>query len=53
MEAELEKVGAVLSSSVSKKTDFLIAGEDCGSKLDKAKKAGVRILTEAEARAML
>ena len=53
MEAELEKVGAVLSSSVSKKTDFLIAGEDCGSKLKKAQEAGVKILTEAEARAML
>ena len=53
MEAELERAGAKLSGSVSKKTDFLIAGEDCGGKLDKAKKAGVRILTEAEARAML
>jgi DNA ligase (NAD+) len=53
MEAELEKAGAKLSGSVSKKTDFLIAGEDCGSKLKKAQEAGVRILTEAEARAML
>jgi DNA ligase (NAD+) len=53
MEAELEKAGAKLSGSVSKKTDFLIAGEDCGSKLKKAQDAGVRILTEAEARAML
>jgi DNA ligase (NAD+) len=53
MEAELEKAGARLSGSVSKKTDFLIAGEDCGSKLKKAQEAGVKILTEAEARAML
>ena len=49
----LGKSGAVVTSSVSSKTDFLIAGEDAGSKLDKAKKAGVRILDENEFLAML
>jgi len=44
----LGKSGAVVTSSVSSKTDFLIAGTDAGSKLDKAKKAGVRILDESE-----
>lgn len=47
-QALLEAAGAVVTSSVSAKTDFLIAGADAGSKLDKAKKAGVRILDEAE-----
>ncbi len=47
-QALLEAAGAAVTSSVSAKTDFLIAVADAGSKLDKAKKAGVRILDEAE-----
>lgn len=49
----LENSGALVTSSVSSKTDFLIAGEDAGSKLEKAKKAGVRILSENEFLTML
>ncbi|MBD3789366.1 MAG: NAD-dependent DNA ligase LigA [Campylobacterales bacterium] len=49
----LEKLGAKVSGSVSKKTDFVIYGEDAGSKLDKAQSLGVVTLTEDEMKAML
>ena len=49
----LENLGAKVSGSVSKKTDFVIYGEDAGSKLDKAESLGVLTLTEDEMRAML
>ncbi|MEO1922959.1 MAG: BRCT domain-containing protein, partial [Nautiliaceae bacterium] len=44
----LERFGAHVTNSVSKKTDFVIVGEDPGSKYEKAKKLGVTILTEQE-----
>ncbi|WP_294955160.1 NAD-dependent DNA ligase LigA [Sulfurovum sp.] len=49
----LEKLGAKVSGSVSKKTDFVIYGEDAGSKLAKAESLGVVTLTEDEMRGML
>jgi DNA ligase (NAD+) len=49
----LRKAGAIVTDSVSKKTDFLIVGEDAGSKLDKANKLGVKTLNENEFLKML
>ncbi len=49
----IESLGGVCQSSVTAKTTLLIAGEDAGSKLEKAKKAGIRIIDEAELLAML
>jgi DNA ligase (NAD+) len=44
----IRRAGGTVSGSVSRKTDFVIAGESAGSKLDKARELGVRILDEAE-----
>jgi len=46
--ALLESLGAKLTGSISKNTDYLIAGEKSGSKLQKAQALGVTVLTEAE-----
>jgi DNA ligase (NAD+) len=40
--------GAKILSTISKKTDFLIAGEKAGSKIDKASKLGIKIIDEKE-----
>jgi len=49
----LEEFGAKISGSVSKKTDFLIYGEDAGSKYDKAMSLGVECLREDEMRSKI
>ena len=43
-----ERKHQILSSSVSKKTTYLLAGEDAGSKLTKAQSLGVQIISENE-----
>lgn len=48
--AMVEQAGGRVTSSVSKKTSFVIAGEEAGSKLDKAKELGVEVIDEAELR---
>jgi DNA ligase (NAD+) len=53
IEALIKALGGKASSSVSKKTDYLVAGDNAGSKLDKAKELGVPVLTEAEFDAMI
>ena len=49
----LEQAGAKVSGSVSSKTDFILAGTEAGSKLEKAQALGVRIIDEAEFLEML
>ena len=48
----IEKLGGKTSSSVSKKTDYVLAGEDAGSKLKKAQELGITIISEEEFIAM-
>jgi DNA ligase (NAD+) len=46
--ARLQAMGAKVSSSVSKKTSYVVAGENAGSKYDKAQALGVPVLDEAQ-----
>ena len=48
IKAELESFGAKVSGSVSKKTDFVLAGDEAGSKLEKANELGVQVIDESE-----
>ncbi len=50
---KIETLGGHVSSSVSKRTDYVLAGGEPGSKFDKGKQLGIRILDEAEFRKML
>ena len=45
---KIRALGGEVSSSISKKTNYLLAGENPGSKLAKAQSLGVKILTEPE-----
>ena len=51
--AAIESRGGRVSGSVSKKTDFVVAGEEAGSKLDKATELGVTVLNEERFKKML
>jgi DNA ligase (NAD+) len=51
--ARIEAAGAKVSGSVSKKTDFVVAGAEAGSKLDKANALGIKVIDEAELLKML
>ena len=51
--AKIRELGGSISVSVSKKTDYVVAGDSPGSKLGKAKKLGVKIVEEKEFKKML
>jgi DNA ligase (NAD+) len=49
----IEDAGGKVSGSVSKKTNFVVAGDDAGSKLDKARQLGVAVIDENGLKRML
>jgi DNA ligase (NAD+) len=49
----IEDAGGKVTGSVSKKTDYVVAGADAGSKLDKAKELGVEVVDEKELEQLL
>jgi DNA ligase (NAD+) len=49
----VESMGGMTTSSISKKVDFVVVGEDPGSKFNKAKELGIKILTEEEFKKMI
>ena len=51
--AIIERLGGKTSSSVSKKTSYLLAGEDAGSKLTKARDLGIKIISENDFEEMI
>jgi DNA ligase (NAD+) len=51
--AALDRLGAKVSGSVSRKTHYLVAGADAGSKLEKARQLGVETLDEDAFRALI
>ena len=51
--ALIESRGGRVTSTVSKKTDYVIAGDDAGSKLDKARSLGLNVIDEAALKEML
>ncbi len=48
LKEELERLGATVAGSVSRKTSYLVAGKNSGSKLAKARELGVEIIDETE-----
>ena len=52
-QALIEAAGGKVSSSVSRATDYVVAGEDAGSKLDKANALGVSVIDEAGLRSLV
>lgn len=53
LKKELEGLGARVSSTISKKTSYLVAGENAGSKLAKAQELGIKVINEEELRNLL